>query len=70
MIGVLGAALLPLLQGWFADKMGIQVSFIVPMGAFVYVAFYGLFGYRAGRRTDKKLVTTSTVAATMEGKAT
>jgi FHS family L-fucose permease-like MFS transporter len=69
MIGVLGAALLPLLQGWVADKMGIQFSFIVPMGAFLYIAFYGFYGYRAGRRMDRKTVGTSTAAVTMEGKA-
>jgi FHS family L-fucose permease-like MFS transporter len=61
--------LLPLLQGWVADKMGIQFSFVVPIGAFAYIAFYGLYGYRAGRRMDSKPVTTSTAAATMEGKA-
>jgi hypothetical protein len=41
--------------------MGIQLSFVVPMGAFAYIAFYGLYGYRAGRRTD------SVPAAAMEG---
>ena len=66
MIGVLGAALLPLLQGRVADKMGIQFSFVVPMGAFAYVAFYGLYGYRAGRRKNSISITTLTAAATME----
>jgi FHS family L-fucose permease-like MFS transporter len=67
MIGVLGAALLPLLQGEIADKMGIQFSFIVPLGAFAYIAFYGLYGFRAGRRSDSAAAA-STVIATMEGK--
>jgi len=40
---------LPPLQGAVADKFGIQTSFIVPMIAFAYIAFYGLYGYRAGR---------------------
>ena len=29
--------------------MGIQASFVVPMVAFAYIAFYGIYGYRAGR---------------------
>ena len=48
-MAVLGFALVPPLQGLFADKMGVQFSFIVPMGAFAYIAFYGLYGYRVGR---------------------
>lgn len=49
-MAVLGGGLLPPLQGALADWLGIQASFIVPMFAFAYVAFYGLYGYRAGRR--------------------
>ena len=48
-MAVLGVALLPPLQGFVADRMGIQFSFVVPMGAFAYIAFYGLYGYRASR---------------------
>ena len=50
MMSVLGGALLPPLQGLVADsRMGVQFSFVVPMGAFAYIAFYGLYGYRVGR---------------------
>ena len=49
-IAILGGALLPPTQGWVADLYGIQFSFIVPILAFAYIAFYGLYGYRAGRR--------------------
>lgn len=48
-MAVLGGAVLPPLQGSIADHFGIQISFVVPMMAFAYVAFYGVFGYRAGR---------------------
>ncbi|MGD0743577.1 MAG: sugar MFS transporter [Verrucomicrobiota bacterium] len=51
-MAILGVALLPPLQGFVADRMGIQFSFIVPMGCFVYIAFYGLYGYRAGRQKN------------------
>ena len=49
-MAILGGALLPPLQGKIADLFGIQSSFVVPMVAFAYVAFYGLYGYRAGRK--------------------
>ena len=48
-MAILGGAILPPLQGKIADVCGIQTSFLVPMGAFAYIAFYGIYGYRAGR---------------------
>jgi FHS family L-fucose permease-like MFS transporter len=48
-MAILGGAVLPPLQGWIADHWGIQPSFIVPMAAFAYIAFYGIYGYKAGR---------------------
>lgn len=50
-MAILGGALLPPLQGAVADRWGIQISFIVPMLAFAYIAFYGIYGYRAGRKS-------------------
>jgi len=49
-MAVLGFALVPPLQGLVADRMGIQFSFVVPMVAFAYITFYGIYGYRAGRQ--------------------
>jgi MFS transporter, FHS family, L-fucose permease len=49
-MAILGGAILPPLQGAVADAAGIQASFIVPIFAFAYIAFYGLYGYRAGRQ--------------------
>ncbi len=48
-MAILGGAILPPLQGAIADKFGIQISFVVPMFAFAYIAFYGVYGYKAGR---------------------
>ena len=48
-MAILGGAILPPLQGKLADFIGIQYSFVVPLLAFAYIAFYGLYGYRAGR---------------------
>ena len=61
-MAILGGAILPPLQGLFADHIGIQYSFEVPMAAFAYVAFYGLYGYRAGRHLDSPERETGLVA--------
>jgi FHS family L-fucose permease-like MFS transporter len=49
-MAILGGAILPPLQGAIADRFGIQNSFVVPMIAFAFITFYGVYGYRAGRR--------------------
>lgn len=55
-MAILGGALLPPLQGKIADTLikagsehGLQISFIVPLIAYAYVAFYGAIGHRVGR---------------------
>ena len=48
-MAILGGALLPPLQGLIADYSNIQISFIVPMVAYAYIAFYGLIGHKIGR---------------------
>ena len=56
-MAVVGGALLPPLQGLIADHASLQVSFIVPMIAYAYVAFYGLIGYKIGQKTRTGRVT-------------
>jgi FHS family L-fucose permease-like MFS transporter len=52
-MAILGGAILPPIQGRVADVAGnLQLSFIVPMVAYAYVAFYGAKGYGIGRRTQ------------------
>jgi FHS family L-fucose permease-like MFS transporter len=48
-MAILGRALLPPLQGWLADRHGLQISYIVPRIAYAYVAFYGAKGHKFGR---------------------
>lgn len=51
-MAVVGGAILPPIQGRIADATGdLRLSFIVPMLAYAYVAFYGWKGYRVGRAT-------------------
>ena len=50
-MAILGGALLPPLQGLVADvTKNLQLSFIVPLIAYSYVAFYGAKGHKVGRR--------------------
>jgi FHS family L-fucose permease-like MFS transporter len=62
-MAILGGALLPPLQGVLADTIGVQHSFIIPMMSYVYIAFYGLYGYRAGKPAGGAPVVVSAGAA-------
>ncbi|MFK7933322.1 MAG: sugar MFS transporter [Saprospiraceae bacterium] len=46
---IVGGAILPLLQGFLADKIGLQLSYIVPVFAFGYILYYALRGYKMGK---------------------
>ncbi|KAF7782051.1 hypothetical protein PRUB_b1456 [Pseudoalteromonas rubra] len=41
-LAIVGGALIPLAQGLVADSAGIQISFVVPMVCYVFIAWYGL----------------------------
>ena len=43
-LAIVGGAILPLLQGVFADSFGVQIAFILPLLCYIYIAFYGLNG--------------------------
>jgi MFS transporter, FHS family, L-fucose permease len=48
-MAILGGAVLPPIMGKIADHFSRQASFIVPLIAYSYVAFYGLKGHKIGR---------------------
>ena len=48
-MAILGGAILPPIQGFVADHLQLQASFIVPLIAYTYVAFYGWKGCKIGR---------------------
>jgi FHS family L-fucose permease-like MFS transporter len=53
-MAVVGGAVLPPLQGKIADVThNLQLSFIVPLIAYAYVAFYGFYGHKVGRKESK-----------------
>ena len=48
-VGNVGGAAIPLLFGWLADHMGIQHAFVVPIICYLFIAYYGLSGYKPSR---------------------
>ncbi len=49
-MAILGGALLPLAQGFLADNVGVHHSFWIPFAAYLYIAYYGLKGYKVGKK--------------------
>jgi FHS family L-fucose permease-like MFS transporter len=47
-MAVVGGAILPVILGRVADVWNLQHSFIVPLIAYTYVAFYGWKGHKVG----------------------
>jgi len=43
---IVGGAILPLIQGVFADSVGIQSAFIIPALCYAYIAYYGYSGHQ------------------------
>lgn len=43
-LGIVGGAIIPLLQGVVADNIGLQVSFLLPIVCYVFIGYYGVFG--------------------------
>jgi FHS family L-fucose permease-like MFS transporter len=43
---IVGGAILPVVQGLFADRIGIQQAFFIPVLCYCYIAYYGWWGCR------------------------
>ena len=46
-MAIVGGAVVPLAQGFLADRIGIQHAFVLPMACYGYIAWYALRGSRA-----------------------
>jgi FHS family L-fucose permease-like MFS transporter len=44
-MAIVGGALIPLFQGFLADRIGIQMAFFIPVICYAYIAFYGGKGH-------------------------
>ncbi len=45
---IVGGAIIPELEGGLADKVGIHHAFVIPVLCYIYIAYYGFLGSRAG----------------------
>jgi len=43
---VVGGAIVPVLQGFLADKLGYQHSFVMVLLCYAYLVFFSLSGYK------------------------
>jgi FHS family L-fucose permease-like MFS transporter len=41
-MAIVGGAVVPFVQGYLADQVGLQISFLVPACCYVYIAYFGL----------------------------
>ena len=44
-MAIVGGAIVPVIQGVFADTIGIQMAFFLPILCYAYIAFYGAKGH-------------------------
>ncbi len=51
---ILGGAVLPVIMGAVADSIGVHLSLIVPLFSYLYLAFYGVNGYKPYKRINHK----------------
>jgi FHS family L-fucose permease-like MFS transporter len=49
-IGNVGGGVLPPLFGLIADKAGYQHAFLLPIGCYLFMVYYGVWGYKPERR--------------------
>ncbi|GAA5068664.1 L-fucose:H+ symporter permease [Lysobacter panacisoli] len=45
-MAIVGGAVVPLLQGVLADRIGVQPAFVLPLLCYVYISWYGFRGAR------------------------
>jgi FHS family L-fucose permease-like MFS transporter len=45
-MAIVGGAILPVIQGVIADRIGIHHAFILPAICYFYILFYGVIGSR------------------------
>jgi FHS family L-fucose permease-like MFS transporter len=52
-MAIVGGAIVPVIQGYFADSVGVLTSFVVPLVCYLYVAYYGAKGSQPDTRSAK-----------------
>lgn len=47
---IVGGALVPVLQGFVIDHVGLMISYVIPAVCYVYIVFFATRGYKAGEK--------------------
>ena len=45
-MAIVGGAIIPLIQGTLADRLGLHHSFLLPIACYAFIAYYGAKGFR------------------------
>jgi len=45
-MAIVGGAILPVAQGYLADRLGIHHAFLLPVLCYIYIAYYAFRGSR------------------------
>lgn len=49
-LAIVGGAIIPLLQGFMADQIGLQLAFALPILCYLFIVWYGFSGSKVKRR--------------------
>ena len=41
-MAIVGGAIVPFAQGWMADSIGLQISFLIPAACYIFILYFGL----------------------------
>ena len=45
-LAIVGGAIVPVLQGVFADQINLQLSFMLPLMCYLYIGYFGIYNLR------------------------
>ncbi len=67
-MAIVGGALVPLLQGVLADRIGVQHAFVLPLACYAFIVYYGFAGSRIRGDTPMPAAAPLPVAAALPGR--
>ncbi|GAB3091550.1 sugar MFS transporter [Aestuariicella hydrocarbonica] len=59
---IVGGAIIPVLHGMFADAVGLQLAFYLPLICYIYITHYGLKGCKPQKGSLPQIATTCVTA--------
>jgi FHS family L-fucose permease-like MFS transporter len=52
-LAIVGGAIVPLIQGMLADNIGVQLSYLLPIVCYAFIAYYGISGSKVKTNNAK-----------------